>query len=57
MQMISLSAIYDNIAAHDHNSVRSTRNRYSATLEERPMYSKSPYKYVTGDKPQKSYGR
>ena len=57
MQMISLSSIYDNISAHDHTSVRSTKNRYSAALEERPMYSKTPFQYVTGDKSQKSYGR
>lgn len=57
MIYVSLSSIYDNLAGHDNLDSRAVRDRYSEKLEEQPMYSKSPYKYVTGDKPLKSYGR
>ena len=57
MQMVSLNSIYDCIAATEHTNVRSARNRYSASLEERPVYAQSPFKFVAGDKSQKSYGR
>lgn len=57
MQMISLDRIYDSIAATEHTNIRSAKNRYSASLEERPVYARTPFQYVTRDKPQKSYCR
>ena len=49
--MVSLNSIYDSIAATEHTNVRSARNSYSEALEEQPVYYKTPFKFVAGDKP------
>ena len=57
MITVSLSQIYDSISAHDNLDAKSVRGRYGADLETQPLYARTPFKYVTGDKSQKSYDR
>jgi len=57
MTTVSLDRIYDSIAGMEHTNVRSARNRYNEALEEQPVYYKTPFKFVAGDRPQKSYSR
>ena len=57
MITVSLSQIYDSISAHDNLDAKSVRGRYGADLETQPLYARTPFKYVTGDKPQKNCSR
>lgn len=57
MQMVNLDRIYSSIAGKEHINIHSAIGRYGEDLEIQPVYAQSPYKYVTGDKPQKSYCR
>jgi hypothetical protein len=57
MQLVNLDRIYSSIAEKEHTNVHSAVSRYGENLEVQPLYAQTPFKYVTGDKPQKNCSR